>query len=533
MARIAICFMFLLISTCKVFAVDAIKAEADQARVTYDKQIEAAKEKLLTAAEAKLKEYADKGDFESAKEIKGQKEAFETDGKLPSSSKLSSAKSKYEAQMRSAKAAFLRALEKAKSEYTKAQMFSEAEAINSELQKLSAGSKPPEKKPGDLLQKGSVWKGSRKFPHPGPPVPWELHVTSREGQQFTGHIETRYENAWDIAGTVQGDKVEWKVTKVAAGKGAGEPHTGTLAGNVLTVEFVAAKAAADGNRTGTGRLVLNTFGEASSPGTATSSPPPETAQSQKMPDVADFEKFLAQYDRAWDKAQQRLVQAIDNRKTEIIKSKLDGDERRRRVDVIDKDLQALKESERLPNSDDLLDAVVELIEGYQKRIEHLETMRAHWSDRAVKLKDDGAIAKLNAIEKRLDKIIGGRGQFATGSAWSGKRQTSKAALHMNLTVTNRTGTSFVGSLRQSAGGPGNLMKVEGNLDRNKVSFQITEMLRGKNRHLGFKGYLLSDRIITSVEGIQVDGKPATGWMSLWSDGGDNAQVGRRGKAAKH
>ncbi len=77
------------------------------------------------------------------------------------------------------------------------------------------------------------------------------------------------------------------------------------------------------------------------------------------------------------------------------------------------------------------------------------------------------------------------------------------------------------------------MKVEGTLDRNKVSFQTTGMLRGKNRKLGFKGYLLSDRIVTSVEGIQVNGKPAMGWMSLWRDSAGKRQAGRRGKAAKH
>ncbi len=100
------------------------------------------------------------------------------------------------------------------------------------------------------------------------------------------------------------------------------------------------------------------------------------------------------------------------------------------------------------------------------------------------------------------------------ASWSGKRQTEKSALQISFTVTNRTGTSFVGELRQTAGGPAAKMKVEGNLDRNKVAFQTTEMLSGKNCDLGFKGYLLSDRIITNVEGIQVNGKPASGWMSL-------------------
>jgi hypothetical protein len=408
-------------------------------------------------------------------------------------------------------------------------MLAEAQAVSAELQKTTVEAKASERSSTDLFQKGSVWKGSRKFPIGGPPVPLELRVTSREGEQFQGRIETQYGNAWDLEGTIRGDKVEWKVTKVVAGKGNGESHTGVLAGNVLTVEFVASKAAADGNRTGTGRLVLNTYGEAVSRDDAQPIAPVESAQSQKMSNVADFDQFLALYERAWKEEQNRLVNAIENRKTLIRKSKLDGDERRRRLDVIEKDLQALNESQTLPSSDDLLDAVVDLIERYHKVVRNLESTREFWSNRAVRLNDKDAIAKLDALEQRLDKIIGGREKFETDSRWSGKRQTETTALQMILTVTNRTGTSFVGRLRQTMGGPGDIMQVEGKLDRNKITFQTAQMLRGKNRKLSFTGYLLSGRIITSVGGINLQGKPANGWMTLWREGEQPKSEGRRRK----
>jgi hypothetical protein len=71
------------------------------------------------------------------------------------------------------------------------------------------------------------------------------------------------------------------------------------------------------------------------------------------------------------------------------------------------------------------------------------------------------------------------------------------------------------------------MHVEGRLDRNKIDFRTTGMIRGRNRQLRFKGYLLSDRLITNVEGIQIDGRPATGWMSLWHDETEPAKASRR------
>jgi hypothetical protein len=180
----------------------------------------------------------------------------------------------------------------------------------------------------------------------------------------------------------------------------------------------------------------------------------------------------------------------------------------------------------------VLDLVVIFLEDYQKNIENLEKMRANWSDQAVKLHDEQAIAKLQKLEQRLDKIIADREQFTTGSKWSGQRQIEDGALHMNLAVTNRTGTSFVGELKQSAGGPGTVMKVEGKLDRNKMAFQTTQMLRGANRRLSFNGYLLSDRIITSVNGITFRGKPATGWVTLWRDGLAAGQESQRGRTRR-
>jgi hypothetical protein len=51
------------------------------------------------------------------------------------------------------------------------------------------------------------------------------------------------------------------------------------------------------------------------------------------------------------------------------------------------------------------------------------------------------------------------------------------------------------------------MKNIGKLDRNKISFQTRQMLPGANHRLAFNRYLLSDRIISSVDGITFKSNP--------------------------
>jgi len=518
-------------------APDAVKGELEQARTAYEQQLETAKSKLAAAADAKLQEYTAKGDFESVKEIKSESEAFERDGAIPKSGKLSSVTAKYKSEVRAAAAALQKALEKAKSEYTKAKMLSEAEAIDDELKELTAKHQATTDKSdpsADLLQKGTLWKGSKTYPN-GKKADYELQIESRQGTKFTaiGRGNPKY-SVWDIAGTLDDGKIEWSVTKVRSGVGA-PPHKGVLAGDIIRFEFMPPSG-----KTATGELKLVSKADAPPTASNISGEPPsdESPQAQKMPNVADFEKFLAMYDRAWDTAQKRLAQAMENEKKAIRSSDWDADEIRQHIDAIDRDLADLKAKETLPRSDYSLAAVVPILADYQKTIENLESTRKHWAKRAVQLNDRGAIAKLDALEQRLNGIIGGREQFTTGSSWSGTfakhglgrkgKKVENVSFKLNLTVTNCTGAAFDGELRQgTGGGQHSKMAVEGKLDRNQIAFGTTQMILGKKRNYAFRGYLLSDRIIAEVNGFDVNGHPAVGWMSLWRSGDAS---GKRGAA---
>jgi hypothetical protein len=102
---------------------------------------------------------------------------------------------------------------------------------------------------------------------------------------------------------------------------------------------------------------------------------------------------------------------------------------------------------------------------------------------------------------------------------------------MRFEVADVSGNTFHGTLKQigAAARPAT-MDVVGALDGNTITFHTTDVTRGKDRSYGFAGYLLSDRIISKVDGADLGGVPASGWVSLWHDSGGGAKKGRRGKA---
>jgi 3-keto-disaccharide hydrolase len=244
----------------------------------------------------------------------------------------------------------------------------------------------------------------------------------------------------------------------------------------------------------------------------------EKSPGDRIPDVGNFANFLAQQERAAEAARKRLLQTIDNRTKALERSDLSPDQKRLQLEKIQADREAFVSTDKLPSCDELLGAVVDFVEDYQKIIQNSESMRQHWADRAVRTDDSAALDKIKTLETTLNNITGGRGQFTKNSKWSGHRQQEREAFEMHLTVNELAGSAFRGELTQKGefGHPA-IMKVEGELDRNRIAFHTTEMVRGKNRSLGFQGYLLSDRIICGVEGVDKKAASASGWMSLWRD----------------
>jgi hypothetical protein len=163
---------------------------------------------------------------------------------------------------------------------------------------------------------------------------------------------------------------------------------------------------------------------------------------------------------------------------------------------------------------------VACVDDYQRVSDQIEGVREHWADRAIRIDDPAAMAKLAAIEKRLNAILVGRDRFTTGSVWAGQLHSDNGAFQLTLTVEDCTGNDFRGELAQRGNiGRQSLMAVVGSFEGNRIAFHTTQMNRGKNRAFEFRGYLLSDRIVTDFQGISVIGNPVSGWVSLWLDNG--------------
>jgi hypothetical protein len=206
---------------------DPIKAELDKARAQYTAGLDAAKAKLVGAMDAKLKEVAGNGDLDKAKEVKSQKELFEKDGTIPKTSLLADARRGYESEARVAREALYKAIEKAKSEYTKALKLNEAEALAAELKALANANGVADNTSEDLNAKfatASVWKGTVKEKKGNNELTTDVVVTvsKREGPAFEGTYEVfDGKFIYRIEGSVVKDQVSFKFTKIEKPKDTG------------------------------------------------------------------------------------------------------------------------------------------------------------------------------------------------------------------------------------------------------------------------------------------------------------------------
>lgn len=235
-----------------------------------------------------------------------------------------------------------------------------------------------------------------------------------------------------------------------------------------------------------------------------------------MPDAAELAAFIAKQEKAMEAARKKMLSRIDARAKAVRKSKLDANDARRWLTDIERDRKAFTDYGRLPSSDILVDVVVSSLDDYQSIAERIEAFRRHWAEKAVHADDPAAMARLAALEDRLKRISPGRNSFANGSVWAGQRVNLDGfALKLKLQVNDVTGNSFRGELEQTGNfGRPDVMTVEGHLTGNRIAFETTEMILGKNRKLVFRGYVLDDRIVASLGGVSTDGKPIAAGVSL-------------------
>jgi hypothetical protein len=241
-----------------------------------------------------------------------------------------------------------------------------------------------------------------------------------------------------------------------------------------------------------------------------------SAQAPNKSSSADqIDAFVAAQEKAMEAAKNRLLAKIDAQDRAVHRSRIEPDEMRRIVSAIADDRQALVDEGRLPTNDELLGATIDFVKECDRISDRVEKFRKQLTARAMRANDPVAMANLSALERRLNAFAVGRDQFTTGSTWAGRRVDPNGAVQLRLKVKDFTGDDFRGELAQTGNfGRADLMEIRGKLRGNRIAFETTGMIRGRNRKLAFQGYLLSNRIVTNITGTSVDGKRVAGWVSL-------------------
>jgi hypothetical protein len=231
--------------------------------------------------------------------------------------------------------------------------------------------------------------------------------------------------------------------------------------------------------------------------------------------AAQIDAFVAAQEKAMEAAKNRLLAKINDKDRAVPRLRTSADEMRRIVSAIADDRQAFVDEDRLPTIDELLGATIDFVKECERISDRVEKFRKQLTARALRSNEPTAMANLVALERRLKAFAVGRDQFTAGSTWAGRRTDPNGAVQLRLEVTDFTGDHFRGELAQTGNfGRADLMEVRGKLTGNRIAFETTGMIRGRNRKLVFQGYLLSDRIVTDITGTSVDGKRVTGWVSL-------------------
>jgi len=123
------------------------------------------------------------------------------------------------------------------------------------------------------------------------------------------------------------------------------------------------------------------------------------------------------------------------------------------------------------------------------------------------------LLKLLTDERAALESPSGRADFVRDSNWKGSRhEPTGNNSELTLTVTEAGPRAFKGTLKQT---PGSVtMLVEGTVDAARVEFRTVEVLKGKTKLLAFVGYLLGDRILLGVGGVNTSGTPEGGYAVL-------------------
>jgi hypothetical protein len=250
-------FIFVLFIAVRISVADDdndIGDTLENAKSIYSDTVSKAKEDLLAAFDFAVQDVAKTGNLDGVKAILAEKKAFEAEDKLPTSQLLKKAAVDFKTSNDKARKTMTAAYDAAISSYTKALQIEKADAVKDELETFKKPSLivQPVTPVGEKLKKpltdnftsGSEWTGAWIIFKPTRGAgDFRIIVTERVGDTFKGELHCNQEGDLEyIAGTVNGDQIEWRFTKVLRTNrpqlsANGDIFKGTIKGDYICVLF--------------------------------------------------------------------------------------------------------------------------------------------------------------------------------------------------------------------------------------------------------------------------------------------------------
>lgn len=225
--------------------------------------------------------------------------------------------------------------------------------------------------------------------------------------------------------------------------------------------------------------------------------PPKSKSSTAAKSTAkdkSFQSFLKGCEKDATTARADLIQAIRQREQAIADLDLTDDKRRQLLKVLKNDRDAVEKEQRLPDSVLSPDEILAFMEAYSEIKQKVASRLQSERNRAEKKSDadnDTEIAMLEKLEGRLKQLVDDGDELVQHSNWNGEQNFFGGGGVMRFTVTDRTGTAILGEVRQ---GQHRAIRVEGEIAGNKISLQITDVIKGKNGLFELQGVVVNDRI---------------------------------------
>lgn len=230
--------------------------------------------------------------------------------------------------------------------------------------------------------------------------------------------------------------------------------------------------------------------------------------------VKKLEKQKEQFAQTERRARDAFVGYFD-RVAEMVRKApgLSSEQKAAKLKIIADEKASYTATGALPRSPEMFEALFVFQDALHRAREPLARTYQQLMSQALKEREDGFLQEVAKGKTRFDESTPGRGSFQTGSQWHGSRYSWDNTMRSRMRVGRLEGNAFRGHVWQGDY-PEDEFVVEGTLDGNLIRFEIVEMMRGAKRFLRYQGYVVGDRMVLRVSGINTKGKPISDFVQF-------------------